>query len=116
MMKQTVIAGTARSIHLQNFAWPAAGKTGTTSDNKDAWFAGFTPQKTTVVWVGYDKNQSHSLTGSSAAVPVWLETMKTISVHDSQDDFNWPKSLKQIEVQLPEKPDSPSQTLQLQVL
>ncbi|MFZ4403826.1 MAG: transglycosylase domain-containing protein [Pseudobdellovibrionaceae bacterium] len=116
MMKQTVIAGTARSIHLQNFAWPAAGKTGTTSDNKDAWFAGFTPQKTTVVWVGYDKNQSHGLTGSSAAVPVWLETMKTISVHDSQDDFNWPKSLKQIEVQLPEKPESPSQTLQLQVL
>ncbi|MNT80121.1 Penicillin-binding protein 1B [compost metagenome] len=49
MMKQTVLSGTARSITLNGFLNPAAGKTGTTSDNKEAWFAGFTPYLTSVV-------------------------------------------------------------------
>lgn len=96
MMKQTVLSGTARSITLSGFQNPAAGKTGTTSDNKDAWFAGFTPYLTTVVWVGYDNNLPHRLTGSSGAVPVWTQFMKKIGTRFPADDFPWPENTKKV--------------------
>ncbi|MNK75131.1 Penicillin-binding protein 1B [compost metagenome] len=90
MMKQVVLSGSARSITLNGFYHPAAGKTGTTSDNRDAWFAGFTPYLTSVVWVGYDSNKPHKLTGSNGAVPVWTSFMKKIGTRYPADDFKWP--------------------------
>ncbi|MEN0060301.1 MAG: transglycosylase domain-containing protein, partial [Bdellovibrio sp.] len=96
MMKQTVLSGTARSITLNGFLHPAAGKTGTTSDNRDAWFAGFTPYLTTVVWVGYDNNLPHRLSGSSGAVPVWTQFMKKIGTKFPADDFTWPENTRKI--------------------
>ncbi|UOF00911.1 transglycosylase domain-containing protein [Bdellovibrio reynosensis] len=96
MMKQTVLSGTARGITLSGFVNPAAGKTGTTSDNKDAWFAGFTPYLTSVVWVGYDNNLPHKLTGGSGAVPVWSQFMKKIGTRFPADDFPWPENTKKI--------------------
>lgn len=91
MMKQTVISGSARSILLNGFYHPTAGKTGTTNDYKDAWFAGFTPYMTTVVWVGYDRNLTHGLSGSSGAVPVWTQFMKKVASIYPADDFVWPE-------------------------
>lgn len=96
MMKQTVLSGTARSITLNGFFNPAAGKTGTTSDNRDAWFSGFTPYLTTVVWVGYDNNLPHKLTGSNGAVPVWTQFMKKIGIRFPADDFAWPENTKKV--------------------
>ena len=69
MLKQTAKTGTAQM--LKNFSVPVAGKTGTTNDTRDAWFAGFTPEVLTVVWVGFDNNMSHGLTGASGALPIW---------------------------------------------
>ncbi|KYG66165.1 penicillin-binding protein 1B [Bdellovibrio bacteriovorus] len=96
MMKQTVLSGTARSITLNGFFNPAAGKTGTTSDNRDAWFAGFTPYLTTVVWVGYDNNTPHKLTGSNGAVPVWTQFMKKMGTRFPAEDFPWPENTKKV--------------------
>lgn len=96
MMKQTILSGTARSITMNGFFNPAAGKTGTTSDNKDAWFAGFTPYLTTVVWVGYDNNLPHKLTGSNGAVPVWTQVMKKIGTRFPADDFPWPENTEKV--------------------
>ena len=96
MMKQTVISGTAQAITASGFNLPAAGKTGTTSDNKDAWFAGFTPFITSVVWIGYDNNLPHKLTGSSGAVPVWIQLMKKIAVRFPAQDFPWPDNTKKV--------------------
>lgn len=90
MMKQTILSGSAKLISSSGFAIPAAGKTGTTSDYKDAWFAGFIPQKTAVVWVGYDTPISNGLTGASGAVPIWLEFMKKATANSSTMDFTWP--------------------------
>jgi penicillin-binding protein 1B len=52
-----------------------AGKTGTSSDTKDSWFAGFTGSYLSVVWVGYDDNHTTGLTGAAGAVPVWADIM-----------------------------------------
>lgn len=100
MMKQTVLSGTARSITANGFTNPAAGKTGTTSDNRDAWFAGFTPYLTGVVWVGYDNNSPHKLTGSNGAVPVWTQFMKKIGTRFPADDFPWPENTKKVTLNL----------------
>ncbi len=53
----------------------AAGKTGTSSDTRDSWFAGFTGSYVAVVWVGYDDNRPTGLTGAAGAMPVWADTM-----------------------------------------
>lgn len=54
-----------------------AGKTGTTNDQKDAWFSGFNPDVVTTVWVGYDSNEplGRRETGASAALPLWIDYM-----------------------------------------
>jgi penicillin-binding protein 1B len=52
-----------------------AGKTGTSSDTRDSWFAGFTGSYLAVVWVGYDDNRETGLTGAAGALPVWADTM-----------------------------------------
>jgi penicillin-binding protein 1B len=52
-----------------------AGKTGTSSDTRDSWFAGFTGSYLAVVWVGYDDNRPTGLTGAAGALPVWAGTL-----------------------------------------
>jgi len=58
---------------------PRAGKTGTTNDFRDAWFAGYTPNFTTVVWLGYTDNRplgsGNNYTGGRQAAPIWTEFM-----------------------------------------
>src|SRR5690606_6557879 len=66
---------------------PAAGKTGTTNDFKDAWFAGFTPLHAAVVWVGYDDNTTSKLTGASGGVPIWTQYMKAFAAKHPPVDF-----------------------------
>lgn len=97
MMKQTIISGTARYA-VNGFTNPAAGKTGTTNDKKDSWFAGFTPYHTAIVWVGYDDNTSHNLTGATGAAPIWAEYMKSYGVSFPNTDFQWPESTSLREV------------------
>jgi penicillin-binding protein 1B len=55
-----------------------AGKTGTSSDTRDSWFAGFTGNYLSVVWVGYDDNRDTGLTGAAGALPVWADTMASL--------------------------------------
>jgi penicillin-binding protein 1B len=52
-----------------------AGKTGTSSDTRDSWFAGFTGSYVSVAWVGYDDNRVTGLTGAIGALPVWADTL-----------------------------------------
>jgi len=75
LMRSVINEGTAASARGAGFALDAAGKTGTTNDLRDAWFAGFTPELLTVVWVGFDDNQALGLSGSQAALPIWTSFM-----------------------------------------
>jgi penicillin-binding protein 1B len=73
--------GTAQSARKMGFNRSAAGKTGTTNNHRDAWFAGYTPEFTTVVWVGMDQTSEKvpppPLTGANSALPIWVSFMKT---------------------------------------
>ena len=63
--------GTAAGARSQGVSGELAGKTGTTNGRRDNWFAGYSPDRVTVVWVGYDDNGKSRLSGSSAALPIW---------------------------------------------
>jgi penicillin-binding protein 1B len=75
MMRAVLNEGTAAPARSMGFTLDAAGKTGTTNDQRDAWFVGFTPELLTVVWVGIDDNEPLGLTGARAALPIWTDYM-----------------------------------------
>lgn len=74
---------------------PAAGKTGTTNDYRDAWFIGYTPVLVTGVWVGYDDQKSigPKETGARAALPIWLDFMKKAHTNRGPEDFTVPAGI-----------------------
>jgi penicillin-binding protein 1A len=75
MMAETLISGTARRGQLPGL--PAAGKTGTSQDFRDAWFLGYTGHLVTGVWLGNDDNSpTHHTTGGSLPVEIWSRFMK----------------------------------------
>lgn len=78
-MQETMQEGTGRSAY--NNLSPSlalAGKTGTTDDGRDAWFAGFSGDLLAVAWVGRDDNGATALTGASGALPVWSKFMAQV--------------------------------------
>ena len=76
MLRSVINEGTGAAARAMGFTPDAAGKSGTTNDQRDAWFVGFTPELLTVVWVGFDDNTPIGLTGSQVALPIWTEFMK----------------------------------------
>src|SRR5512138_2264298 len=77
MLRNVLNEGTAASSRAMGFTADAAGKTGTTNDYRDAWFSGFTPDLLAVVWVGFDDNTPVGLSGTKAALPIWVDFMKS---------------------------------------
>src|SRR5256884_6779279 len=77
LMEEVLISGTAASAKSLGFKLPAAGKTGTTNDYKDAWFVGYTSALTCGVWVGFDQPKTIVPRGYGAALalPVWVQVM-----------------------------------------
>lgn len=74
---------------------PAAGKTGTTNEYRDAWFVGYVPSIVTGVWVGYDDHRSIGPreTGARAALPIWLDFMKRAVKDTEPEDFIAPEGI-----------------------
>ncbi len=81
--------GTATAVRntLQD---PLAGKTGTTNGRRDSWFAGFSPERATLVWVGYDDNSETRLSGARAAVPIWSKFMLAVRPPGGYSNFRTP--------------------------
>ncbi len=71
LMRGVVESGTAAAAARMGITDPLAGKTGTSNDRRDSWFAGISPERATLVWVGYDDNSPTRLSGARAALPVW---------------------------------------------
>jgi membrane peptidoglycan carboxypeptidase len=77
-MRDVVDRGTGTGVRAAGYRGVAAGKTGTTNDNSDAWFIGFTPQAVAGVWIGFDdpKPIVRGATGGAIAAPVWARVMR----------------------------------------
>ncbi len=83
--------GTAKSLSWKLPNHNLAGKTGTTNDLRDSWFAGFDDNKLAVVWLGRDDNQPTGLTGASGALLVWADLFKQIK--KSSVDLSLPQGV-----------------------
>ncbi|MEO7415847.1 MAG: hypothetical protein ABI163_02215, partial [Thermoanaerobaculia bacterium] len=70
-----------------------AGKTGTTNQQRDAWFAGYAPERATVVWVGYDDNGKTRLSGARAALPIWVRFMARVAPPGGYSSFASPPGI-----------------------
>lgn len=70
--------GTAARARRLGITARLAGKTGTTNDRRDVWFAGYAPNRATTVWVGYDDNRTTRLTGATGALPMWAAFTKAV--------------------------------------
>ena len=90
MLEQVINHGTGEGARKLGFTRPAAGKTGTTNDSKDAWFAGFTPNLLAVVWTGFDQKDELGLTGAEASLPAWTAFMKAATAPRPALDFGIP--------------------------
>ena len=98
MMEGVVQRGTA--VTISELGYPIAGKTGTTNDEKDAWFIGFTPNIVVGLYMGYDtpKGLGHGATGGGLAAPVFKDFMKTYLVGQPKIDFKVPEGMKLIAI------------------
>jgi len=90
MMKTVMTNGTGRAASIGK---PAAGKTGTTDDNKDAYFMGYTPNIVTGVWVGNDDNSvmNKSIQGGTVPALIWKDVMKVATEPYGSTEFNYPE-------------------------
>lgn len=101
MLQNVLDFGTGTPVRQQfHFAAPAAGKTGTTNDYKDAWFEGFTSHLVTGVWIGYDQPREIMPGGYAAtvALPVWASVMKQAQGPYQMQDFPIPSGLQVVNV------------------
>ena len=100
MLEDVVDAGTAAQVRSLGFHHPAAGKTGTTNEYRDAWFVGYTPALVTGVWVGYDKPRTIVPGGYAAqlAVPMWTRFMSTVTRGQRARAFNVPEAIVGVEI------------------
>ena len=87
------VGGTGSAARLSNM--PAAGKTGTTSENYDRWFVGYTPYYTAAVWTGYLQNEK--ITQSNPAVPLWQRVMALIHSNLESRAFPTPNNLVRVD-------------------
>ncbi|MGH7286256.1 MAG: penicillin-binding protein 1A [Polyangiaceae bacterium] len=98
MMTSVIDHGTG--ARAKSLGRPLAGKTGTSNQSKDAWFAGFSTEIAAVVWVGYDdgKPLGASEAGASAALPAWMDFMRV--AHDKKPPSDFPRPAGVVTVQI----------------
>jgi len=91
MMRGVITHGTGTNANIDR---PAAGKTGTTSDYKDAWFVGFTPDLVAAVWIGYDNDgYLNGITGGSTPATIWRTFMMKALASTPSSDFIRPSGV-----------------------
>jgi penicillin-binding protein 1B len=86
--------GTGAAVRQKGFKLPAAGKTGT---SRDGWFAGFTSDLVTVIWIGFDDNHDLGLAGGATAAPIWADFMikaTELPAYKDAKDFEMPDGIQ----------------------
>jgi membrane peptidoglycan carboxypeptidase len=100
MLADVINSGTAWKARAAGFTLPAAGKTGTTNEYRDAWFVGFTPRVVTGVWMGFDQPKTIIGNGyaGEVAVPLWAQVMKVATNGDEPAWLERPKGIVAVPV------------------
>ena len=99
MMRDVVLHGTAVKAKVLG-RQDLAGKTGTTNDQIDAWFAGYNPKQVAVVWIGFDQPRSlgKDETGGKAALPIWIRYMATALQGKPDVPYIVPAGIMQVKI------------------
>jgi penicillin-binding protein 1B len=99
-LQGVVDRGTGASLRALGFEGDIAGKTGTSSDFRDAWFIGYTPDIVIAVWVGFDDGASlNKLTGAVAALPIFADVLEAARGKSSAKEWDMPIGVEQVDVQ-----------------
>jgi penicillin-binding protein 1B len=96
LLEDVLNKGTGAGVRARGFELPAAGKTGT---SRDGWFAGYTSNLLTVVWVGFDDNRDLGFTGGATTAPIWADFMiKATALPGYRDvkDFTMPEGVQSV--------------------
>jgi penicillin-binding protein 1A len=96
LLQSVVQEGTAKVA--RKLGRPAAGKTGTSNNARDAWFVGYTPELVAGVWVGFDDHRplGKGETGGKAAVPIWMEVVQAASGDRPPVEFPVPGGVERV--------------------
>lgn len=99
MLQEVTKSGTAASARAKLGRNDIAGKTGTTNDSHDAWFAGYNPKVAAVAWIGFDKPASlgDRETGGGLALPMWISYMSTALKNEPQQGREVPVGVNQVD-------------------
>jgi len=98
MLEDVVDEGTAERLRVEGLRGAFAGKTGTTSDQRDAWFVGYTPSLVLGVWVGFDDDRPLPGGASRLAVPLWGNIAKRAFAGASLEPFRRPGEVEVVEL------------------
>jgi penicillin-binding protein 1B len=98
LMQGVVNRGTGGGVRARGVQGVLAGKTGTTNDERDAWFIGFSPRILAAVWVGFDDNRPVNLSGSEAAVPIFADFIKGVPSNLLAERFSPPGDIVTAEI------------------
>jgi len=98
LLEGVIDRGTGRRVRAMGLRGPVAGKTGTTDDEHDLWFVGFTPELVTLVWVGYDEPRTIGVQSSWGALPIWVDFTKQAVGERVRGAFLQPPSIRELEI------------------
>ncbi len=101
MLQDVIDGGTAWKARQLGFKLPAAGKTGTTNEYRDAWFVGYTKSLVSGVWVGYDTPRPilpGAAYAADVAVPLWARFMTPATANDEPEPFKAPRGVVGVQI------------------
>ncbi|HTO07221.1 MAG TPA: PBP1A family penicillin-binding protein [Myxococcota bacterium] len=97
-LEGVVDRGTGAPLRALGFRGDIAGKTGTSSDYRDAWFIGYTPEIVIAVWVGFDDGASVKVTGATAALPIFADVLEVARGKGEAEEFTVPTGVELVDV------------------
>jgi len=98
LLQGVIARGTAARVSEEGMSGAIAGKTGTTDDEYDLWFVGFTPELVAVVWVGYDEPRTVGVPSSRGALPIWTSFMQEVVGTRVRGAFPRPDEIEELEI------------------
>jgi penicillin-binding protein 1B len=98
LLEGVIDRGTGRGVRAGGISGPIAGKTGTSDEERDAWFVGFSPELVVVVWIGFDEPRSLGLPSSRVALPVWTRFVREATGGRLRGSFIPPAEVVEVDI------------------